>query len=889
MYPIILANSSYSLCSVDCVSFSLADVMVDTQHLLKEFIYERVELIKSASLGVGSYGAVYKAKCDELPCAAKIIHPTLFETNDPGAQRIVDRFDQECEVLSGIRHPNVVQYLGVSRDPHSGMPVLLMELLDGNLTQFLEQSQEPLAYHTQVNICYDVVLALAYLHTNRIVHRDLSSNNVLLIAGSRAKVTDFGMAKVFDVNRRITPVTLCPGTMVYMAPEALRDQPVYTEKLDCFSCGVLGIQIMTQQFPNPGNRVTVLEDSRFPTGTIEIPVPEVERRRSHIDLIDPAHPLLPTALDCLKDRDRERPSAQELCHRLAALKEAPQYGESVRQTHGRKSLHTDETTDGNGREKQTGKPQDQVQNLQKELEIRRHELQAKDQQIEAKQQELIQHYQENQSLRQQLATKDDDLQQILEARAEEKQQLTYQLQQMEAAMAARDEEKQQLSCQLEGARQQLQEKTTLMETQAYEIQEIRKAIEELLTQYQLQVSEQPALAQLRELKQSAREKSREIQTKDREIQELRSQLRDVQHKLRILQQSGKPLNRPRHSSSPVVVGCETRERDARNGLTLHWRNCTDAPCEMYRGVSTVNYTRAYFSPGGSNVVYQFDSTDDSWLPFPKCPTYHFSLAVVYGNLTAIGGEHSLISPRDQLSNALYSLTSVGTTGDRKRERKWEEQLPRMPTKRSQTAAVVSEGKSLVVAGGLGKDRELDVVEVMDIDTRQWFTANSLPHPLCNASGAVCNNQLYFLGGRDRSGSPSKSVFTCQMPALLQTCRTKALGRLKRSWSTTSEDLWHRVSDTPSFCSTTAVLLNKLLAVGGQELDENGKRNDIHSYNQLTDSWESVNAIGNPRSHCLTAVLPGNKLMVVGGFRPGGKCTSTCAIDILVAELRESTQ
>ena len=217
----------------------------------------------------------------------------------------------------------------------------------------------------------------------------------------------------------------------------------------------------------------------------------------------------------------------------------------MRQAHGRNSLHIDETTDGNGRENQTGKPQDQVQNLQQELEARRYELQTKDQQIEAKQRELVRHYQENQSLRQQLATKDDDLQQILEARAEEKQQLTDQLQQMEAAMAAGDEEKQQLGCQLEGARQQLQEKTALMETQAYEIQEIRKAIEELLTQYQLQVSEQPALAQLRELKQSAREKSREIQTKDRAIQELRSQLRDVQHKLRILQQSGKPLNHPR--------------------------------------------------------------------------------------------------------------------------------------------------------------------------------------------------------------------------------------------------------------------------------------------------------------------------------------------------------
>ena len=242
--------------------------------------YRRVEVIKSASLGVGSYGAVYKAVRDDLPCAAKIIHPTLFETNDPGARRIVDRFIQEIEFLSSIQHPHIIQYLGVTRDPDSDLPMLLMEILDGNLTQFLEQSQEALPYHTQVNLCHDIALALAYLHSNQIIHRDLSSNNVLLIAGSRAKVTDFGMAKVFDANRRITPVTLCPGTMVYMAPEALRERPTYTEKLDCFSCGVLAIQIMTQEFPNPGDRVTIVEDSRFPTGTIEVPVLETERRRS---------------------------------------------------------------------------------------------------------------------------------------------------------------------------------------------------------------------------------------------------------------------------------------------------------------------------------------------------------------------------------------------------------------------------------------------------------------------------------------------------------------------------------------------------------------------------------------------------------------------------------
>ena len=193
--------------------------------------------------------------CDNLPCAGKILHPTLFQSNDPGAMTTMRQFQQECNLLSAIRHPNIVQYLGSYQDPETRLPVLLMELMDDSLTKFLERSQEPLPYHTQVDISHDIALALSYLHSNDIIHRDLSSNNVLLMSEgnrSRAKVTDFGMAKHFNVNH--SPMTLCPGTLVYMAPEALADPPVYTAKLDTFTFGVLDIQIITRRYPNPSPR-----------------------------------------------------------------------------------------------------------------------------------------------------------------------------------------------------------------------------------------------------------------------------------------------------------------------------------------------------------------------------------------------------------------------------------------------------------------------------------------------------------------------------------------------------------------------------------------------------------------------------------------------------------
>ena len=364
------------------------------------FGYQTVQLLKTAPLGTGSYGAVYKAKCDDLPCAGKILHPTLFQSNDPGAMTIMRRFQQECSFLSAIRHPNIVQYLGSYQDPETQLPVLLMELVDNSLTQFLEQSEEQLPYHTQVNICHDIALALAHLHTNDIIHRDLSSNNVLLVgAGNRAKVSDFGMAKLFDVNRsNLTPQTMCPGTQPYMSPEALDDPPVYTKKLDSFSFGVLGIQIMTRQFPNPSPRMKKVRDPRFPVGT-QVPVPETERRKSHIDLIDPTHPLLLIAINCLSYNEEDRHSAQELCHRLAALKRALLYCDSVQQAQERSRLAQRAAED---KERQIRKLQQekeelwqekqkhdkQVQDLQYQLQVHGSQIREKDAVIAARQQEI---------------------------------------------------------------------------------------------------------------------------------------------------------------------------------------------------------------------------------------------------------------------------------------------------------------------------------------------------------------------------------------------------------------------------------------------------------------------------------------------------------------------
>ena len=736
----------------------------------------RVQLFKTENLGNGYFGTVYKAMRDNLPCAAKVLHSTFNPI-------FVQKFEQECAILRSLSHPNIVQYLGVYFDPESSMWVLLMELMNESLTQFLKRLQEPLPYHIEVNLCHDIALALSYLHTEDIIHRDLSSNNVLLsIAGSKAKVADFGMAKLMKCNTaHQTPLTPNPGTLVYMPPEAQRDPPDYNKELDSFSFGVLCIQIMTREPPAPSKRVITVEDFRYPTHIVEVPVSEIIRRRSHIELIDQTHPLLQVALVCLKDEKSERPSSQEFCRYIGDLKTFPRYKISVQQCQVRntQNLTGNEVKKNSGLQQQYAQLAQSMQSLRQQLLTKDFHLQILSKQLQGKEHQFLQQWQrvENQltattarleTLQKQLTTKDEQL-------------------------AIKDH--------------QLQQKETLHQ---YEIQQLQK--------------------QLQSIRQRLQEREGTIQSQQRQIQKL-EQLK--------------------------------RGADA-NTLKLRWRDSEMAPYEMHGEVAVVDGSVAYFNCLMEEEIHSYDSSSKTWSELPKCLNYGFSLALVKGLLTAIGGnipnyDASVIRLSCEFTSSLLSLTDNG----------WIEQFPPMPTKRWATIALCS-GTSLVVAGGIGVGyKTLNIVEVMDTDTQQWFTASSLPHPLSQASATLCEDQVYMLGGFDQNQQSSKSVSTCSLADLLQSCQPYSLGIQLKILPPLSARVWYGLVSTPFVFSTCASLNGQLLAVGGCDFD-NKDTDAIHMYNTTTKSWEVISRMKTPRSRCQVAVFPCNELMIVGGRTPKGK-------------------
>ena len=387
-----------------------------------QFAYHNIQLYKSKSLGSGSYGGVCKAKCDGLLCAAKIMHPTLFDLRDPGRDSYLRKFREECHLLSLARHPNVVQYLATYYDPDTRLPVLLMELCDESLTAFLERSPGPLSYHVQLNICLDIALALVYLHSNGVIHRDLTGNNVLMI-GTRAKITDFDMSKLATGNPRMTALTLCPGNLLYMSPEALDEAKSYTAKLDIFSFGVIVIQILTRQFPNPTDRFRIVYSQI--DKEVRLLVPETERRQAHLQLIPETHSLKPLALQCLK-KEMQRPSALQLSERLSELKQAPRYTESMHQAQNSSEIQQLEQQLRDQRIKKA-KTREASEHQARSTQLQRM-VEAKDRQLQENQQTIEENQRTIATKQHAIETKERQLQQT-QQQLRDSQQLVEQFQQ----------------------------------------------------------------------------------------------------------------------------------------------------------------------------------------------------------------------------------------------------------------------------------------------------------------------------------------------------------------------------------------------------------------------------------------------------------------------------
>ena len=280
-----------------------------------------IKSTQDTQLGSGSFGEVWKGTRSGSPCAVKVLHGvSLFlPLHGSVSNERQKRFESECKFLEQLKHRNIVRYLQRYIHPGSGTTMLAMELMDENLSTFLTRQRkthgERLGKCIQVKLSKDVAQALDYLHSFPVVHRDLSSNNILLSTQTVncrsvcAKVSDFGISRLID-NERFdkTLSTLAPGTKGYMPPESWISHSKYNEKFDIFSFGVLVVQIITTLPPSPSDRI----DNSNKV------VPEVKRREDHLFQMQ-GHPVQGLVSHCLRDNKDERPAASKICCTLQQL------------------------------------------------------------------------------------------------------------------------------------------------------------------------------------------------------------------------------------------------------------------------------------------------------------------------------------------------------------------------------------------------------------------------------------------------------------------------------------------------------------------------------------------------------------------------------------------
>ena len=284
-----------------------------------------VKELVSDELGRGAYGKVYAVKYCETICAAKEIHSILVEgVGQVQMQRTIESFMRECRQCSTLRHPNVIQFLGIYYPTVAGganrmrLPVMVMEMMADSLASFVEK-HENIPVHIKYSIVHDVSLGLCYLHNHDppIVHRDLSPNNVLLTAHHVAKISDLGVAKVITADSRKT-MTKAPGTVDFMPPEALAKSPVYGPPMDVFSFAGIILHTFNQQRPSPSEQVEFDPKTRT-----RVALSEVERRQQYLDkMIREAEVLRPLVEECLDDDPAVRPTIATVCERIQASKDA---------------------------------------------------------------------------------------------------------------------------------------------------------------------------------------------------------------------------------------------------------------------------------------------------------------------------------------------------------------------------------------------------------------------------------------------------------------------------------------------------------------------------------------------------------------------------------------
>ena len=311
---------------------------------LRPFVLSNVTLT-GTRIGAGAYGSVDEVAISVCGAAKKIhdIFQDRSEIPDDDISKASAQFVKECQLMSTLRHPNIVQFLGVYFFEGSRLPSLVMERLLTSLHDLLDPETRPppgtpppLSFFKlglKCSVLHNVASGLDYLHhqTPPIIHRDLSARNILLNSRLVGKLADLGVARIVPRMRNAATMTKAPGASIYMPPEAIApagyndEKSKYDTSIDIFSLGVVTIFTVGETFPSDPLTATYFSEER---GEV-IGRTELRRRSRYMNNVNTQlracgqlrgdHPVIQLIQQCLHNSADKRPNIGDV---LGLLEEA---------------------------------------------------------------------------------------------------------------------------------------------------------------------------------------------------------------------------------------------------------------------------------------------------------------------------------------------------------------------------------------------------------------------------------------------------------------------------------------------------------------------------------------------------------------------------------------
>ena len=231
---------------------------------------------------------------------------------------------------------------------------------------------------------------------------------------------------------------------------------------------------------------------------------------------------------------------------------------------------------------------------------------------------------------------------------------------------------------------------------------------------------------------------------------------------------------------------------------------------------------------------------DQWTNLPEYTVKYFAMTSLANRLVLVGG-------RDLRNNKPTNQLAVFESGE------WTRPYPPMNIARDSSTAV-SFNNHIIVAGGRDdEERTSSSVEVLDVASRRWYIAQSLPNPRSILKSTLIGNTLYLMGGWDHTGRPTKTVHHVDLNELI----AKAHSNLD------TPTLWQTLQEVPLVWLAPLSIGRSLLAVGGRD-DRRNPSSTIHLYQPDTRRWVKVGDLPTARYCCTCSVLPSGEVIVAGG-------------------------